>query len=168
MSSLLKHQARCVNAPWQPRLASIDVCLAWHFSRIPNQALPRPPTGPPHLTVELFVFICLCLSATLCLSGLCPLRPSVRTSYFLKMIHWRAAVMASGSIKKKSIPRVPPEHCYSYTFNLVLNVQQASNIKDDKIGHFTEYWGDFFLLLEKLCDRRLSWTLKWSELQLEA
>lgn len=78
MSSLLKHQARCINAPWQPRLASIDVCLAWHFSRIPRPSAPPSPHLPPtHLRVELFVFICLCLSATPGLSGL---RPSVWTS----------------------------------------------------------------------------------------
>lgn len=59
MSSLLKHQAHCINAPWQPRLASIDVCLAWHFSRFPNQTLSHIPTGLLHHRVELFVFVSL-------------------------------------------------------------------------------------------------------------
>lgn len=45
MSSLLKHQAGCINTPWQCRLASIDVCLAWHFPSVPEQAHQCLPTG---------------------------------------------------------------------------------------------------------------------------
>lgn len=87
MSSLLKHQACCINTSWQPRLASIDVCLAWHFSTITNQALPHLPTGLLHRRVQLFVFLCLCLSATLCLSGPCPpVSPTRSHSQVVK--HW--------------------------------------------------------------------------------
>lgn len=72
VSSLLKHQAGCINTPWQCRLASIDVCLAWHFPSIPEQAHQCLPTGllDPEVVDCLFPRGCVCL--LMCaLSGLC-------------------------------------------------------------------------------------------------
>lgn len=72
MSSLLKHQAGCINTPWQRRLASIDVCLAWHFPSIPEPAHQRLPTGllDPGVWHCLFPRVCVCLPMC-ALSGLC-------------------------------------------------------------------------------------------------
>lgn len=77
MSSLLKHQAGCINTPWQCRLASIDVCLAWHFPSIPEQGHPCLPTGllEPGVRNCLFPRGCVCLLMS-ALSGLCS-HPSV-------------------------------------------------------------------------------------------
>lgn len=143
MSSLLKHQACCINAPWQPRLASTDVCLAWHFSRIPNQALPCLLTGLLHHRVELFIFICLCPPATLHLSALCPRltvwtstatstlsRPRQSLPYCLEHFtsvfiygysDWLTLCHESSIKKKKTTttPRVLHVHRYSYTLHLL-------------------------------------------------
>lgn len=70
LSSLLKHQQCCINAPWQPHHASIDLCLVWHFSRIPNPVLPvsPPPSKPQAGTHLLCVCVCTCLPLWLWIS----------------------------------------------------------------------------------------------------
>lgn len=140
--------------------------LSLTFLQDPQPGSPCLPTGPPHHRLRLFVFMCLCLSATLHLSGLCP-----RVHWFgrlphcfklfppLSCINWLAAIMSSRGEENQSL-----------TFFLCIvihlescNVWQASNIKDDMILYFC-----FCLLLDELRERSLSRTLKWGELQLEA
>lgn len=96
MSSLLKHQACCINARWQPRLAAVDVCLAWHFSRFPNQTLSHLPAGLLHRGADLFVFFCLSFCQRL--SGLRPLVTACESRLQPRPLIWNREVFLFGSV----------------------------------------------------------------------